>query len=92
MPTIIKDTVQSIIKNLKAKTKDKKSATFKAFKKSLRPRERFHVRCVSLRDDIMTVNVDSSVWLYQLNQKKETLLKKLAIKDIKFRIGEIDKR
>jgi len=55
-----------------------------------------HTRPVSFKRSVLTVNVDGSSWLYELTTKKREILKKFgpgiagkAIKNIRFRIGEI---
>lgn len=85
----IKQTVQSVIKDIKDRKLSTNQKTFELFKKSLASNERKHTRCVALRNGILTVHVDSSVRLYQLNLKKESLLKELGLKNIRFFIGEV---
>ena len=55
-----------------------------------------HTRPVGFRRASLTVNVDSSSWLFELTLKKRDILKKLQaglegkkLKDIRFRIGDI---
>lgn len=88
----IKDTICAVIKELKSRQPEEATKAFDLFRKNLKPKERRHTKCVSLRQGMLTVNVDSSAWLYELSQKKEDLLHKLGIKDIRFRIGEVEEK
>ena len=85
----IKETLQGIIKDIGAKKGSDAADVFRLFVNNLTRAKRKHVKCASLRSRVLTVNVDSSVWLYQLNLEKEKLLKKLGLKDIRFRIGAV---
>jgi predicted nucleic acid-binding Zn ribbon protein len=57
-----------------------------------------HTRASRIKDAVLIVNVDSSNWLFELQTKhKARILKKLKkntrlpeIKDIKFRLGDIE--
>jgi Ulp1 family protease len=84
----IRETVQSVIKDLEKKLKEQDTKTLALLKKNLTKQERLHIKLVSLRQDELVVNVDSSAWLYQLNQKKEQLETQLGVKNIRFRLGE----
>lgn len=90
MMQTIRETVQGVIKDLKQRRSDNQQSLFRLFKRNLTRQERLHIKCVSLRGGIITVNVDSSAWLYQLSQKKDALVGKLEIKDIRLRIGDIN--
>jgi len=85
----ISQTLQGVMKGFATKNCSETSKAFELFRKNLAAAERRHAKCVALRNGVLTVNVDSSVWLYQLNLKKEILLKKLSLKNIYFRIGEV---
>jgi predicted nucleic acid-binding Zn ribbon protein len=85
----IKQTLQGVIQKLEKKQNAQAKGTFGLFSKNLAVKERRHAKCNSLRDGVLIVEVDSSAWLYQLSLKKDVLLKKLGLKDIRFRIGEI---
>ena len=85
----ISQTLKGVIKGIAEKQSSPANEVFRLFKASLASRERRHVKCSVLKNGVLTVNVDSSVWLYQLSFKKEDLLKKIGIKDIRFRIGEV---
>lgn len=87
----IKQTLEGIIKDIEKKQTSqlKEKDALRLFKENLTSRERRHAKCTTLRKGVLTVNVDSSVWLYQLSLKKEEFLKKMGLKDIRFRIGEV---
>lgn len=85
----IRNTLQGIIRDIEKKQCLKRNDVFRLFRKNLTNRERRHAKCSTLHRGILTVNVDSSVWLYQLSLKKEEFLKKLSLTDIRFRIGEV---
>ncbi|MCM8763302.1 MAG: DUF721 domain-containing protein [Candidatus Omnitrophica bacterium] len=83
----IKKTLDKIIQDLKVK---KKKHPESQLRKYLTKEELRHIKFCHLRQRVMTLNVDSSVWLYLLNFKKKELVEKLGLKDIRMRIGEID--
>ena len=63
-------------------------------KKALTKKELQHIKVKYFSKGVLSLNVDSSVWLYILSLKKEELLKllqkeALVVKNINFRIGEI---
>lgn len=64
-------------------------------KRALSKKELKHIKFSYFKKGILGVNVDSSAWLYSLTLQKEDLLARLnkgssTIKDIRFRIGEIN--
>jgi hypothetical protein len=85
----IRQTLPGVIKAIEQKHRSEAGEIFRLFQASLSRTERKHAKCVALHSGVLTVNVDSSVWLYQLSLKKEDLFKKSGIKNIRFRIGEV---
>ncbi|MBU1869356.1 MAG: DUF721 domain-containing protein [Candidatus Omnitrophica bacterium] len=91
----IKDTIAQVIRNLA----EKKSGTGKddpetLLKKVLTKKELEHIKFKYLKNGVLYVSADSSSWLYAMNLKKEGLLQALTkesrlIKDIRFRLGEV---
>ena len=88
--------LKQVIKKLDTKTHGAKEEFTNAWKKSTAQEAVFHTRPVAIKRKILTIEVDSSTWLYMLSLKKKGALdnmKKILgsdrIKDIKFRIGEI---
>ena len=64
-------------------------------KKVLTKKELGHIRVKYFSKGILGLSVDSSAWLYILSLKKDALLQELkkehpALKNINFRIGEIE--
>lgn len=54
-----------------------------------------HTKIANFKKGILTINVNSSMWIYELTLKKDEILKGLRrkkffkdLKDIRFRIGE----
>jgi predicted nucleic acid-binding Zn ribbon protein len=88
----IKDTLQAVLAGLKNKHKNdtEEEKAFKSFRKALTKQERSHIKCISMRNNALAVNVDSSAWLYQLSNKKKELAARAGIQNINFRIGEIE--
>ncbi len=91
----IKDTIKNVMRGLKAKkigpAADSPEALLKKF---LTKKELTHIKFNYFKRGIVNISVDSSSWLYQLNLQKEALLGKFArqtkaIKDIRFRLGEV---
>jgi hypothetical protein len=63
-------------------------------KKILTAKEIKHIKVNYFKGGILGINVDSSVWLYQFNLKKEGLVAELGnrgigIKDIHFYLGQV---
>ncbi|MFH1691879.1 MAG: DciA family protein [Candidatus Omnitrophota bacterium] len=90
----IKQVLQAVFKELT----DKQSQTH--FDKAVKELERVvgkragqHCKIVYLTKDKIQVNVDSSVWLHELNIKKRHLEKQLreslSIKTVVLRLGEV---
>ena len=95
-PEDIGGILKQVIKKLDTKTHGAREELTGAWKKSIAQEAVFHTRPVALKKKILTIEVDSSTWLYMLSLKKKGALdnmKKILgsdrIKDIKFRIGEI---
>ncbi len=63
-------------------------------KKTLTKKELGHIRVKYFNKGVLSLSVDSSVWLYVLSLKKEVMLEQLQkehpeIKNITLRIGEV---
>jgi len=91
----IKDTIQAVMGDLKAgKTGFPADAPEELLKKILTKRELKHIKFNYFKRGVLGASVDSSSWLYQISLRKEDLLAQLtakskAIKDIRFRLGDI---
>lgn len=92
------ETIKNVLEGLMQSLQDKEPAGDKPgaiLKKVLSAKEREHASFDYFKKGTMGVSVDSSPWLYYFNLQKNNLLAKLckqskAIKDIRFRIGEIN--
>jgi hypothetical protein len=85
----LKEAMAEVLKDLRSREVNDQAKIFKAFEKKLGKQERRHIKCTSFSRGVLTVNVDSSAWLYQLNQRKEELMNHLGISNIKLRIADI---
>ena len=89
------DIVKGVIKDLGKKRVTEEDMA-KAWEETAGKKAAKHTKPVSLKKARLTVNVDSSVWLYELSTRKKELvagltekLDKKKIKEIRFRVGEI---
>ncbi|MFH1577515.1 MAG: DciA family protein [Candidatus Omnitrophota bacterium] len=74
----IKATAEKLIKQWRDKKQTENPDTLKDnLKTFLTKQEQRHIKYYSLKDSQITIGVDSSAWLYTLNQKKAQLLKNL---------------
>ena len=92
----IKDTIELVIQDLLSKKSGLNDEGPQAWlRKVLTKKELGHIKFQYFRKGILGLIVDSSVWLYSLNLKKDTLLTKLKtcsqdIKDVRFSIGDLE--
>jgi hypothetical protein len=92
---LIKGTVVNVLESLKAKKQALCGDDPRALlKKILTKKESQHIKFNYFKKGVLGLYVEGSSWLYSLNLRKEDLVTKLhkkssAIKDIRFRIGEI---
>jgi hypothetical protein len=89
----IEKTINDVMLSLEAKQKVEDDPG-NLFNRLLTRQERQHARFAYFKKGVVNVEVDSSAWLYRLSLKKEEFLQKFgrksqAIKDIRFRLGEI---
>jgi hypothetical protein len=96
---VIKDTVKNLMQSWDVKRKRaSKDDPRVLLKKIFTKKELGHVKFNYFRKGTIGINVDSSAWLYHFSLQKENLLAKLhrkhsnTIKDIRFRIGEINEK
>jgi len=91
----IKDTLQSVFKELTAKKGSPGGdAPDDWLKKALTKRDLEHIKFNYFRKGILGVKVDSSSWVYKFTLDRSKILLKLQkcsaeVKDIHFRIGEV---
>ena len=86
--------MDALLREISAKQKSLSQEDPSVFlKKILTKKEIKHIKLNYFRKGILSFNVDTSVWLFQLNSQKENILKSLktelpAIKEIRFYLGE----
>ena len=96
-PEAIGPIVRDIISRLGLKELTVSSRVFEIWDTVVGPAIALHARPYSFRDGILTVNVDSSVWLAQLERyRKKQIREKLntelphpLVKRVIFRFGEV---
>jgi len=91
----IKETLQSVMQAWEKKIRSSPQDNPELLLKNCLTKKEFgHIKFRYFKKGVLSLNVDSSTWLYYFNLQKEDLLNKLrkqyaAIKDIRFYIGEI---
>lgn len=95
-PEGISGVINQVIKKLDIKTHGQREDVVKAWREAIEPGAASHTKPVAIKKNILTVEVDSSTWLYVLSLKKKNILAamqktvgKEKIENIRFRIGEI---
>jgi len=91
----LKDALQSFFTTLEAQQRRDQETPQALIQRVFSKKELEHVRVGYFKKGILCINVDSSVWLYNLNLQKDGLLNKLraqsqdVIKDIRFSLGDV---
>jgi len=91
---LIKDTVKNVMEAWGTKKRrPSKDDPQVILKKIFNKKELGHIKFNYFKKGALSINVDSSAWLYHFSLKKGPLLEKIqkrnrAIKDIRFFIGE----
>jgi predicted nucleic acid-binding Zn ribbon protein len=93
----IKNVLQGVLSDM---MKQQKGVDFQkaldAWKKAVGPKACAHTKIVYLTKEKIRVNVDNSAWLYDLNLRKERILRELKkdldVEDIRFRLGEVHRK
>jgi hypothetical protein len=91
----IKETIKNVLGALEARQKPDPQEKLKVLlKRLLTKKEARHIQFHYFKKGVLHIKVDSSTWLYHVNLRKEGLLAKIrkgfnAVKDIRFRIGEV---
>jgi len=91
----IKDIINSVIEKIAAQGPQRYDRLQEFWKKTQPSKAGRHTRFVGMKDGQVLIYVDSSAWLYQLNLKRDTYLKKFqeafpGIQGIFFKIGKVD--
>ncbi len=94
-PEDIRDVIGKVISKIEKQGPGKKERIVAAWKKAAGERAANHSRPVSIRQKVLTIEVDSSTWLYTLNLKRASILKDIKkelseykVKNVRFRMGE----
>ncbi|OIO33882.1 MAG: hypothetical protein AUJ70_02345 [Candidatus Omnitrophica bacterium CG1_02_40_15] len=95
-PVEIRNIINQVIKKLDTKTHGQQGEVIQAWQNAIEPKAIAHTKPVAIKKNILTIEVDSSTWLYMLSLKKKNTLARVQkdlgkekIKDIRFRMGEI---
>ena len=95
-PAIIKDIADEVIKKLSDERTSKSARLNASWMEAIGEENIKHARPVEMKEKVLIVNVDSSVWLHKLTMDKANLLARFkgrmgedVVSDIKFRIGEL---
>jgi len=95
-PEDIGGVINQLIKKLDAKTHGQREDVVRAWQDAIEKDAASHTKPVAIKKNILTIEVDSSTWLYVLNLKKKNILASMQksvgkdkVEDIRFRIGEI---
>jgi len=91
----IKDTVQSVIKGWDQDRCSKEKNPALLLTAVLSKKELRHAKANYFKAGVLSINVDSSSWLYHLGLKKDELLANLrtqgaSVREIRFYLGEVN--
>lgn len=90
----IKNIIHNIISHLSGHAPHEDQELFRFWETLLDEQEKKHVRLSGLKSGVLYVNVDSSVWLYQMKLKKFQILSRIReffpdIQNIYIKIGPV---
>lgn len=92
----ISSIIKDVIKTLDNRTHGTREEILNAWQRTSGKAILAHTRPVAIRRKVLTIEVDSSTWIYELSLKKKKILEAMKkaigndkIEDIRFRIGEI---
>ena len=95
-PEDIKGIVGKVIKEIEKQGPGKKEKIIDAWHKVVGEKAAAHSRPVNITRKVLTIEIDSSTWLYTLSLQKARILKdikkeleKYNLEDIRFRMGDI---
>lgn len=95
-PEGIKGILYNIIGKIEKQGPGKKKEILNTWQDIVGEKASSHTRPVGIRRKVLTIEADSSTWLYELNLKKKAILKDMnkrlpqhKIEDIRFRMGNI---
>jgi hypothetical protein len=90
----INETIAGFMRELQNKAVKGGENPEELLRKVLTKKELSHIKCNYFKSGVISLNVDSSAWLYSLSLEKEDLIARLkkysaAVKDIRLRVGRI---
>ena len=90
----IKDVIKNVITEISPERRQKQQDVLKLWQEMLGKEAFKHTKLIGFKNHKLLVNVDSSVWMFQLNLKRSYLLARLreALKDLEgiiFRMGSV---
>ncbi len=95
-PEDIKGILDKVIRRIEKQGPASREKILTAWQDIVGEKASSHSRPVGIRRRVLTIEIDSSTWLYQLNLKKMTILRDIKkelgsdkIEDIRFRMGDI---
>lgn len=92
----IKNIIGDVLKNLEKRQQNTKEEIEDLWLRCVKKTIAKHTRISFLKKGKLYINVENPAWLYELRIKKEALFKRISklsknkIKDISFRVGDID--
>lgn len=95
-PEEIKHILDKVIGKIGKQCPGKKDEILNAWQRAVGNKASSHSRPVSIKRRILTIEIDSSTWMYELNLRKKGILKDIRkelgedkVSDIRFRMGDI---
>jgi predicted nucleic acid-binding Zn ribbon protein len=92
----IRDVVSDIIRKLETGRGSQAGILSASWAEAIGEKNVKHAKPVDVKDGILIVHVDSSVWIHKLSMDKQDIIMKMKnrvgegiVKDIKFRIGHL---
>ena len=91
----IKDIVHKVIDHMAARKPQEQNKIRRIWDRFLKGQGLEHTKILEFKDGNLVVNVDSAVWLFQLNMKKANILAVLRedvpeVKNIFFKVGKVN--
>ena len=99
-PEDIKEILNKIMGRIEKRGPDRKEKILNAWQRIVGEKASRHSRPINIRRKVLTIEIDSSTWLYTLNLKKNSILKDMKkelkkelkddkVNDLRFRMGDI---
>jgi hypothetical protein len=95
MPDLIKNIIPEVIDKLAGGNPEWQNSLNRAWEAAVDNKTRKHAKLYRFHKGKLLINVDSPVWMFQLNFKKTALLRRLQaefpeLAAISFRIGKVN--